>query len=97
MHARVVTVQIRQGKTEGMVEIFRDALLPALRDQKGFCGARLMTDADSGQGLMITLWESADVMRANEASGFFREQLARFGPVLSAPPSAQRYEVNVTE
>ncbi len=95
MYTRVVTVQIRQGKTEATVEIFRDALLPALREQEGFCGAHLLTDAGSGKGLMITLWESEAQMRANEASGFFREQLTRFGPVLSAPASAERYEVNV--
>ncbi|GMA15227.1 hypothetical protein E5F05_01325 (plasmid) [Deinococcus metallilatus] len=96
MYARVVMVMIRQGKTEGTVEIFQDALIPVLREQAGFRGARLLTDANSGKGLMITLWESEAQMRANEASGFFREQLARFAPVLSAPPSAEHYEVSVS-
>ncbi|GAA5534163.1 hypothetical protein [Deinococcus aluminii] len=82
MHARVVTVQIRQGRGD-IVGIFRAALVPARREQAGFCGARLLTDAAQ--------------MRVNEASGFFREQLARFAPVLSAPPSAERYEVSVSE
>jgi len=86
---------IRPGKTEGMVEIFSKVLVPVLKQQDGFCDARLLTDADSGRGLMITNWESEAHMRANEASGWFREQLARFQPVLSAPPSAERYEVNV--
>lgn len=95
MHARVVTVMVRSGRTEGVIEIFRDALVPLLRAQPGFCGARLLTDADSGKGLMVTLWDSEAQLRASEASGFFREQLARFQPVLSAPPSAERYEVSV--
>lgn len=96
MYARVVTVMIRPGKTEGMIEIFRDVLIPALLQQEGFCEARLLTDAESGRGVMITHWKSETQLRANEASGWFREQLARFQPVLSAPPSAERYEVNVT-
>ncbi len=95
MYARVVTVQIQPKKTEALVEIFRDALFPVLKDQPGFSGAQLFTDAASGRALMTTLWATEEHMRANEASGWFREQLARFHPVLSAPPSAERYEVHV--
>ncbi len=94
LYARVVTVQIRPHKTDGTIEIFRD-LLPLMREQAGFRGAQLLADAASGRGQMTTLWESEAHMTANEASGWFREQITHFQPVLCAPPSAERYEVHM--
>ncbi|GMA14165.1 hypothetical protein E5F05_02965 (plasmid) [Deinococcus metallilatus] len=96
MHARVVTVQIRPGKMSGAVLIYRDAVLPLLERQKGFSGARLLTDLSTGRGLLLTLWESEADMRAVEASGVFQEEIARFQPVLGAPPSRDYYEVSVS-
>lgn len=97
MHVRIVTVQIRSDKASGLVDIFRNALLPELRRQPGFRGARLLTDAESGRAVMETSWDTQADLQTTEASGWFREQLARFQPVLSAPPDTARYEVSVLE
>ncbi|WP_216320623.1 antibiotic biosynthesis monooxygenase family protein [Deinococcus aestuarii] len=96
MHARIVTVQIRPGKMSGAVSIYRDLVLPLLRAQPGFCEARLLTDARTGRGLLLTLWASEAEMHAAEARGVFHEEIARFQPVLGAPPSREDYEVSVT-
>lgn len=55
MHARVVTVQVRPGKTGGAVAISRDLVLPRLQEQPGWCEARLLTDDRTGRGLLVTL------------------------------------------
>ncbi|WP_019586213.1 antibiotic biosynthesis monooxygenase family protein [Deinococcus apachensis] len=96
MHARIVTVQIRPGKMSGAVLIYRDVVAPLLARQPGFAGARLLTDARSGRGVLLTLWESEAALQAAEASGLFQEEIARFQPVLGAPPSGEDYEVSVT-
>lgn len=96
MYARVVTVQIRPGKLAGAVHIYRDVVAPALAGLHGFAGGRLLTDAATGKGLMLTLWESEADLRALEASGWFQEEVARFQAVLGAPPSREDYEVSVT-
>ncbi len=36
MHARVVTVQIQSGKTEEATCLFRESVVPAAEQQKGF-------------------------------------------------------------
>lgn len=96
MHARVVTVQIRPGKLQGAIGIYRDVVAPVLEQLPGFAGGRLLTDAATGKGLMLTLWESEADLRALEASGWFQEEVARFQAVLCAPPSREDYEVSVT-
>ena len=96
MHARVVAIQIRPGKMDGAVAIYRDSVVPSLKECKGLGGAHLFTDPVSGKGLMLTLWESEADLRAVEASGWFREEIARFQAVLGSPPSREHYEVSVT-
>ncbi len=96
MHARIVTIQIRHGKMSGAIRIYRDLVLPLMVGQSGFLGARLLTNPSSGQGLLVTLWESEADMRAVEARGVFHEEIACFQPVLGAPPSREDYEVSVS-
>jgi hypothetical protein len=35
-------------------------------------------------------------MHASEASGFYQEQLAKFGPLLTTAPTRESFEVAVT-
>jgi heme-degrading monooxygenase HmoA len=96
VHAKVVTIQIRPGKLEGAMAIYRDAVLPALSEQRGFRGTQLLTDATSGKGLMLTLWETEADMTALEVSGAFQVLLAKFQSVLGAPATREHYEVSLT-
>ena len=57
-----------------------------------------MTDASSGKGLSATVWESeadeAD-MEAGESSGYYQEQIGKFGYIFAGPPSREHYELSV--
>jgi hypothetical protein len=35
-------------------------------------------------------------MQASEASGYYQEQIAKFAPLLTAPPVREMYEVSVS-
>ena len=71
-------------------------MIPAVKQQKGFAGAYLMTDAASGKGLSITVWESQADMEAGEAAGgYYQEQLAKFGSLIAGPPVLDHYELSV--
>jgi len=95
MHARVVTAQIQPGKMEEAVGIYRDSVVPAAKQQKGFKGALLLTDPNTGKGISIALWETEADMQAGEASGYFQEQIAKFAAVFAAPPVTEHYEVSL--
>jgi heme-degrading monooxygenase HmoA len=95
MHARVVTFMVKSDKIETLTSIHRDDVLPALQQQKGFSGSRLLVDPSSGKSMIVTLWESEADMKANEGTGWFREQLAKFNVVFASPPTRESYEVKV--
>ena len=95
MHARVSTVQIQPGKTDEAINIYRDSVVPAAKQQKGSKGMLLLTDASTGKGISIALWETEADMKAGEASGYYQEQIAKFASVFAAPPVMEHYEVSV--
>jgi len=95
MKARIVSAQIRPGKTNEAIAIYRDSVVPAAKQHKGFKAALLLTDPDAGKALSITLWETDADMTSGEASGFLKEQITKFGAVFSAPPGREHYDVSV--
>lgn len=95
MYARVVNVQIQPGKADEAINMYRDSVVPAAKQQKGSKGILLLTDASTGKGIAITLWETEADMKAGEASGYYQEQIAKFASVFAAPPVMERYEVSV--
>ena len=97
MHARVVTVQIQPGKMDEALRIYRDSVMPAAKGQKGFKGGLLLVDNNSGKAISITTWNTEADMQASEASGYFREQIAKFGSVFAVPPVREAFEVGIQE
>jgi heme-degrading monooxygenase HmoA len=95
MHARVVTFMVKSENIEALTSIHSDEVIPALQQQAGFKGSRLLVDPATGKSMIVTLWESLEVMQANETSGWFREQLAKFNAVFASPPTREMYEVKV--
>ena len=95
MHARLVTVQVQPGKVDEAISIYRDSVMPAAKQQKGFKGATLLTDRNTGKGVSVTLWETEADMKTTEASGWWQEQIAKFAAVLAMPPVREQFEVSV--
>jgi len=95
MHARTVTVQVQPGKIDEVIRIYRDSIVPAAKQQKGFKGAFLLTDKKTGKGISVTLWESEADMEKGEATGYLREQIGKVASSFSAPPTTEHYEISV--
>lgn len=95
MNARATIVQILPDKVDEAVDLYRDSVVPAARQQKGFKGVYLLTDRNTGKGISITLWETEADMTAGENSGYYQQQLAKFKDVFGAPPVRESYEVSV--
>jgi heme-degrading monooxygenase HmoA len=95
MHARVVTFIVKSDKTETLTHIMRDDIIPALQQQTGFKGSRLLVEGATGKSMIVTLWESQAAIQATEDSGWFKEQLAKLTTVFATPPTREMYEVKV--
>jgi heme-degrading monooxygenase HmoA len=93
--ARIVTTQIHLGQMDDAIALFRDSIAPAAQQQKGFKGIRLFTDKNTGKGVVVSLWETEEDLKAGEASGYYQEQINKIAPMLSAPPEREMFEVSV--
>lgn len=95
MHARVTTLEIQLGKAGEVIHIFRDMVVPAAKEVKGFQGAWLLTDPAANKIISVTLWETEADLAAGETSGFYREQVGKVAGLVAAPPVREAYEVSV--
>jgi heme-degrading monooxygenase HmoA len=94
MFARTTVMQGRPDSMSDAAKIFSESVIPAAKQQEGFKGAFFFTDAMSGKGMSVTLWESEEDLKAGESSGYFKEQIAKFGPLLAGPPTRDVFVVS---
>ena len=94
MFARVTTFQAVPGKLDEMAVMVRDSVRPELGHQPGFVTSMTLTDHRTGKGMMLSLWETEAALAASETSGYFQEQMAKFGEIFVMPPFREVYEVS---
>ena len=92
MFARLTIVQTKADKMDEAVKVAKESVIPAAKSQKGFVGAHLLTEPN-GKGVFITFWKTAEDAIANETSGYYQQQLAKFKDLFAAPPVHEGYNV----
>jgi heme-degrading monooxygenase HmoA len=87
MFARVITAQTQTQGLQVVQDLFTQQL-PGARQQPGFAGFYLLTNAETGKAMIISLWESREQMPAGIQ-----------GPALpvtwATPPELETYEVTL--
>ncbi len=93
MFARVARYQIPEERIHEATEAFREAA-SQLSSLEGLSGGYVLTDADTGDLLTITLWDSRAAMDASEArAARLRQEATRKAD--GAVTSVQCFEVRV--
>lgn len=95
MFARFTIVQVNADKIDAVIKLYEESVVPAAKSQKGYRGAYLFTDRNTGKGCSLSLWDSEDDAIANEQSGYYQEQVGKFAEYMTAPPVQEGYEVSV--
>jgi heme-degrading monooxygenase HmoA len=95
MYARVTFAHSLPGKSDEVMQIHRESVVPACKQQKGFKGLYLLHDHTTGKGITMSLWDTEADMTAAETSGFYQQQLAKFKDVLDAKTVREGYEVSI--
>ncbi|HEX9095972.1 MAG TPA: antibiotic biosynthesis monooxygenase [Candidatus Dormibacteraeota bacterium] len=95
MYARFTEVTIDPKKREH-AEMIAASIFTAARQQKGFKGVSFCLDS-KGEGVFLSLWDSKEALEANEASGYYREQVAKLKDVLTKPTTRHMAEVKAQE
>ena len=104
MYVRITTLQWQVGqKVETMDEAIRiveESIVPAAKQQPGFKGFLTLLDRRGGKLLLLTIWEAEAALKANESSGYYREQIAKFthlSDLYVTPPYRDTYELIIHE
>lgn len=94
MYARVLRLSGSPTKVAEGIENYRSRVAPALREQDGYSGARLLVNRDTGASMSITFWHDEDTLRASEAAlaSVRNEAVSQFD---AEPPASENYEAVV--
>lgn len=95
MFARLTRARIKVDRIDEFIRLYEESVIPAAKSQKGYSGAYLLVDRQSGEATSITLWESEKDALANEESRYYLEQVAKFVNFYARPPIREGYEVSV--
>jgi heme-degrading monooxygenase HmoA len=96
MVARVTLAEIdavRMGVDQA-VDLFRDSVVPALREQEGYEGVYVLL-SDAGKVLALTFWESEEAADAGitGSRSFYAEQVGKFVTLYRSAPGREMYDV----
>ena len=94
MFARLGIFQFNIDKLDEAVKRYEGRVIPALKSQKGFRRAYLITDRKVNKGISITFWDSEEDAIADEQSGQMQERSSWFKDFFTVSPIREGYEVN---
>ena len=97
MHARLSTAQTQPDTYDEQLALWRERVVPLLRQQRGFKGLLVFGDRAANKGASVTLWETEADAEASRTSDGMRQALAALGPVLAGQPTMEHYEVTLME
>jgi hypothetical protein len=88
---------VRMGLEES-VDLFRDSVVAALREQDGYEGCLVLV-SPQGQALALTFWRDEESADAGLGGGrsFYAEQVEKFVTIYRSPPGRETYEVVVAD
>jgi quinol monooxygenase YgiN len=93
MHARVTTAKVQPGKVDEFVGVFREQVLPNLKQDKGFKNVSLFTNRQANSVVAVAVYETEENIRGAEPA--FRERVAMVAGVLAETPATEIYELSV--
>jgi hypothetical protein len=95
MYAQLVQGGTTPDKRNEMDKIVTDELVPALQDEPGYAGALNLVDRDSGNALMIVLWETAE--QANRPLNAYGQRFLQALASITAISTGNRSPMSVWE
>ncbi len=60
MYAQVLEGRTLRDRRHELERVIREQLLPALREQEGFCGALHLVDCNTDETMMVVCWETEE-------------------------------------
>ncbi len=94
MYARVTPIRFPPALRTEVVGVAQ-GLVSVLQQQRGYNGLNVLTDAEEGEGLIISYWETEADAEASEASSSYIGQMSMMSSFLSERLTPKTYEASV--
>ena len=94
MYARVTNIRFPP-EMKAEVSSVVQGLAPILRRQRGFEGLQVLTDPSTGEGIIVTMWETESDVETSEATSSYIGQMSMMSSFLHEPLVPKTYEVSV--
>lgn len=96
MFARMTFSQVSPDKADEVINIMENAVLPLMRQQKGFKNYCAFYDRSSGKAITVTVWKTEEDREASDqSSDYYKEAIAKVAPLFLAPPVVEDYEADI--
>src|SRR5579871_5140050 len=79
------------------LQVYRESILPALKQQPGFNGVIALMSHPTDAAPSITLWETEADLQTGATSGHLQDQLAKVAPYLASAPAVETFEAGIWE
>ena len=93
MFARILRIQTHLDRIDEAAKLFKEQVIPAVKDIKGHKGAQFLADRKTGNCVLMTFWETEEDLLETEHSRLFQEQIVKFMQFFITPPIREIYEV----
>ena len=97
MYARLVSAQVVTDKINEGITIWKERDMPLMETVKGYRGAYLLTNRNTGKVISMTLWDREEDAVTDEKSPLHQKQVDMFADLLIGEPVAQYYEVSAKD
>ncbi len=94
MYARVTPIRFPPALRTEVVGVAQ-GLVSVLQQQRGYNGLNVLTDAEEGEGLIISYWETEADAEASEASFSYIGQMSMMSSFLSERLISKTYDASV--
>jgi len=94
MYARVTNIRFPT-EMKAKVSSVAQGLAPILSRQRGFEGLQVLTDPSTGEGIIVSLWETQTDVEVSEANSSYIGQMSMMSSFLREPLVPKTYEVSV--
>ena len=94
MYARVTQIRFPPSMRSEIARVAQ-GLVPILREQKGYQGLNVLTDAHSGEGTIISYWETQADAEASETNFSYIGQMSMMSSLLQERLTPKTYQATV--
>ena len=97
MFARLVSVKCNLNRLEDGVRVWKEKDIPLMKSVKGYKGATLLTDKETGNVISMTVWDTKEDAIADEQSSLHQEQVDMYKDILAEEPVHKYYEISAED